>query len=416
MVLSFDGERACSDGGLPVLSAAGKRMGMWDVLKRRLPETRTDRRVRHEPSRMAMQRILGICCGYEDCNDFDTLRDDPLFDLSTLHQGVLASQPTLSRFENAVSDEAIKALTRDLVDLVLSQTERARSVVIDLDATDDPAHGQQEFAFYNTHAGGNCYMAQLATIRVDGSRPELVWADLRPGNHGASRDSARLVAFLVFRVRARFPGARILVRADGAYSVPKLLNMCEYLRVKYVIGFCYDASAKEQAEPFLKRAKEAYDGTPQTVYGEFKRKTKSWKSERRIVCKASFDGEAKVRLVVTNLTGTPEKVYRRYCDRGEMENRIKDMKRDLSSGRTSCHGYRANRLRLVLHAYAVALMASLRKCMRGTELEHACPATLRLKLLKVAAFVQTTTRRVLIRFTRHHPWLDYIRHAVLQLA
>jgi hypothetical protein len=383
-----------------------------------MPETRKDPRVRHGFERMAMQRVLGICCGYEDCNDFDTLRLDPLFDLATRLKGPLASQPTLCRFENGVSDEAIEALASDLVDLVLAETEETRSVVIDLDSTDDPAHGQQEFAFYNTHAGCNCYVAQLATLCFGGSHPELVWAGLRPGNHGASRDSAELVEFLVSRVRARFPDVRILVRADGAYSVPTLLDACETLRVKYVLGFCYDAEAKKQAAPFVKAAREAHavSGKRETVYGEFQRKTKSWKSERRLVCKASFDGDEQVRLVVTNLTRSPEEVYKRYCGRGEMENRIKDLKHDLFSGRTSCHSYRANRLRLVLHAYAVALMDALRKQMKGTELEDACPATLRLKLLKVAAFVSDTTRRILVRFTRHHPWIDYLRHAVCALT
>ena len=418
VLLSFDGERVCSDGGLPILSALGRRIGLWDSLSRCLSPLAG--RVRHERSRMAMQRVLGICCGYEDCNDFDTLRYDPLFDLSTSLKGALASQPTLCRFENCVTEEEVQALSRELVEVCLRRRKKApRRVVIDLDATDDPTYGQQEFAFYNVHSGGDCYIAQLATLALDGSRAELVWADLRPGNHGASRDSADLVEFLVSRLRAHFPKVKILVRADGAYPVPTLLAMCESLKVQYVIGFGDDPQSQVQSEPFKARARLLYRAgdTHARVYGEFQRRTKSWKSERRIVCKAWFDGkEDKVRYVVTSLKGRPRDVYKVYCGRGDMENRIKDMKLDLYSGRTSCHGYTANRFRLALHAFAYVLLDALRKMLEGTELEDARLGTLRLRLVKVAALVRKTTRRIFIRFAKANPWHDHLKLAIQLLT
>jgi len=391
---------------------------LWESLSRCLPSS--DSRVRHERPRMAMQRVLGICCGYEDCNDFHTLRHDPLFDLSTNLKGALASQPTLSRFENRVTEEEVQALSHELVDLCLRGRKKApRRVVIDLDATDDPTYGQQEFAFFNVHAGGGCYIAQLATLAFDGSRAELVWADLRPGNHGASRDSAELVEFLVLRLRARFPKVKILVRADGAYPVPTLLAMCESLKVQYVIGFGNDPQSQIQSEPFKARARLLYDAGDRhaSVYGEFQRRTKSWKVERRIICKARFDGrEDKVRYVVTSLKGRPRDVYKLYCGRGDMENRIKDMKLDLYSGRTSCHDYTANRFRLTLHAFAYVLLDALRMILEGTELENARLGTLRLRLVKVAALVRKTTRRVFVRFAKAHPWQDYLNLAIQLLT
>ncbi len=418
VLLSFDGERVCSDGGLPILSAVGRRMGLWDSLSRCLSPS--GGRVRHDRFRMAMLRVLGICCAYEDCNDFDTLRHDPLFDLSTNLKGDLASQPTLCRFENSVTEEEVQALMRELVEIALRERKKApRRVVIDLDATDDPTYGQQEFAFFNTHAGGDCYIVQLATFSFDGSRAELVWADLRPGNHGASRDSAGLVEFLVSRLRAHFPRVKVLVRADGAYSVPTLLDMCESLNVQYVIGFGNDPQSQIQSEPFNARARALYaagDKQPR-VYGEFQRRTKSWKAHRRIVCKARFDGkEEKVRFVVTSLKGRPRDVYKLYCGRGDMENRIKDMKLDLYSGRTSCHDYTANRFRLALHAYAYVLLDALRKMLEGTELADARLGTLRLRLVKIAALVRKTTRRIFVRFAKAHPWQDHLKLAVQLLT
>ena len=369
---------------------------------------------------MAMQRVLGICCGYEDCNDFDTLRYDPLFDLSTNLKGALASQPTLCRFENGVTEKEVQALSRELVELCLRGRKKTPGrVVIDLDATDDPAHGQQEFAFFNTHAGGHCYIAQLATLAFDGSRAELVWADLRPGNHGASRDSADLVEFLVSRIRMRFPKVKILVRADGAYPVPTLLAMCESLKVQYVIGFGNDAQSQVQSARFTARARALYKaGSKQArVYGEFQRRTKSWKAERRIVCKATFDGkEDMVRCVVTSLKGRPRDVYKLYCGRGDMENRIKDMKLDLYSGRTSCHGYTANRFRLALHAFAYVLLDAFRTMLEGTEFGNVRLGTLRLRLVKVAAIVRKTTRRIFVRFAKAHPWQDSFKLAVQLLT
>lgn len=427
MAAAFDGGRLSSDGGLLLLRDMEKRCSLIHRLASCLVDKRSGGRVVHTLKDLLTSRIFGICCGYEDCNDFDALRNDPMFqvamDRSPVRGGCLASQPTLSRLENSVGARELYRLGEALVDHFVEshRDEAVTRILLDLDGTDDPCHGQQEFEFFNGHYDSHCYLPLLAFATVEtagGSRSEqeLVCALLRPGNAAPGRHALSLLKRLVKRLSAAFPKAQIVFRADSGFPSEATYRFLEEAGAAYVVAMPSNTRLLSLSQAFMDAAHKEKEHTGQAacVFGEVSYRAARWKTHRRTVVKAEvlFDKD-NPRFVVTNLALPPEDLYRFYTQRGDVENRIKELKDDLFSGRTSCHRFLANQFRLLLHAAALVLIQALRKRLCGTAFERVQAGNLRSKLLKVAARVEETTRRIVIHLPTSYPWQSLFRRLLV---
>jgi hypothetical protein len=401
-----------SDGGLVLLMKTERRSGLVRRLADRLCDRRRQKSVTHSLWKMLAQRTMGICLGWEDCNDFDALGNDPLYTVCL--NGKPASQPTLSTFENAVGRRELYMMSRELVQFFIDRhaDKPPKRIVLDLDATDDPAHGQQEFEFYHGYYQTHCFLPLLAFASADDGPMELIGAVLRPGNSHAGRRSAAVLRRLVKMFKEVFPNTEIRLRADAGFALPEMYATCEALGLGYAISLpknivlLYLSSELENQS----RAQFLETGLKARLFGEFNYSAGTWPKERRVVVKAEVTVKGNnPRYVVTNLDGSPEEIYNFYTFRGDSENRIKELKLDLSSGRTSCHRFTANCFRLLMHAAAFILMTLLREMLAGTDLARCTMGQIRLKLLKIAAIVERRTRRILVRLPRGHPHAGLLR-------
>lgn len=422
VVASFDGGRLSSDGGLLLAMAAERRVGLVRRLSGCLTEKRASNRVCQTMKSMLTQRIFGVMCGYEDCNDFDTLREDPMFKVAVgrlPEEGRgLASQPTLSRLENSVGRKDLYRMAEALVEVFVEthRGEKVTRIILDADGTDDKAHGQQEFEYFNGHYDSHCFLPLLvfATVETAGTavkssqkEQELVCALLRTGKASPGHKALALLKRLVPRLKAAFPGAEIVFRADSGFALPEIYDYLEAAGAGYHVAMGKNKALLGKAEAYTVEAREEREQTnePSRVFGEFAYRAKSWKRERRVVVKAEvlLDKE-NPRYVVTNLDLAPEAAYGFYTERGDVENRIKELKDDLFSGRTSCHRFLANQFRLLLHAAALVLIQAVRRVLVGYEMGMTQAGNLRSKLFKVAAKVVETSRRIVIQLPTSYPW------------
>jgi len=416
VVVSNDGGALTSDAGALLLRGVDDRLGLTRRLAGCVVDRREPGKVRHEMVSLLRQRIYQIALGYEDCNDADSLRGDPALKLAvgrSPQDADLASQPTLSRLENAVGWRECRRINEALLACYL---ERHRSnppwrIVLDVDATDDETHGQQQLSFFHGYYDHHCYLPLLVFAQAEGKgEQELIAAMLRPGNVHAGFRAMAVLPRVVARLRDAFPGCLIELRADSALALPEVYEGCEKLAIPYTISLPKNQRLKAFAEPFMNQARALYAecGEKVQVFGEFLYAADTWSQERRVVCKAEVMSKGEnPRFVVTNrTTPKPKAVYRFYCQRGDPENRIKELKADLKADRLSCHGFWANQFRLLLHAAAYVLMQGMRKLLAGTELARAQVHTLRLHLLKVGARVKESVRRVLVQLPSAYPWFE----------
>jgi hypothetical protein len=418
ITVSFDGGYISSDGGLLLLQQLDKRLGVTERLAGCIYDKRDPNLVDQPVLTLVRQRILGLVLGYEDCNDFDTLRKDPMFKLAVGREPEtgkdLGSQPTLSRLENSVGAKDLIRLSRELVDLFVERHQAVppRRIILDVDATDDPAHGQQELEFYHGYYNQHCYLPLLMYATAEGEdntsgQQELIAAVLRPGNIHAGHRMVAVLRRVVKRLRKAFPGGKILLRGDGGFACPEVYAYCESARLDYVISLPKNSRLLKLAEPFLAEARTMYEETGEKVrrFAEFQYAADSWPHERRVILKAEVLPKGdNPRFTVTNLAGEAEEMYECYTRRGDVENRIKELKEDLKSGRTSCHRFLANQFRLILHAAAFLIMQALQRLLAGTELAKAQAGTLRCKLLKVGARVRQTLRRIRVELPSSYPY------------
>ncbi len=415
---AFDGGRLTSNGGVMLLGMAEGRLGIAERLARCFPDRRDPTRITHTFADMIRARIFAISCGYEDADDLDFLRTDPAFKLACGRlpdSGVdLCSQPTLSRLENGPSLKDAIRLTWTLVDQwMASYAREPASVILDIDDTCDVAHGHQQLSLFNAHYDERCFLP-IHVYDTERSRPVAVV--LRPGKTPGGVEVRAHLRRLVRRIRQRWRKARITFRGDGHYARPEAMAWCEANGVDYVFGL-------SGTKPLSKKVDEAADAirTERAVenkdvvrgYAETQHKAKSWDRERRAVArieatKLGLD----IRFVVTNLErGSPEWVYDSfYCARGQAENLIKLHKSQLASDRTSCRSAIANQVRLVLHTAAYWLMLTMREAIpKARDLATAEFATLRLRLLKIAARVVETASRVRLAFAAACPEANLLR-------
>ncbi len=424
VVAQFDGGQLSSEGGAPLLRQVDRRIGLLRRVVGCFTDARDPERIEHPLQEMLAQRIHGLALGYEDLNDHEELRHDPLLALVAGRRDLtepLAGKSTLNRMELApagwphteryhrisYSAEGLDAL---LVEIFL-EAHRCppREIVLDLDVTDTPLHGEQEGRFFHGYYGHYCYLPLYVFCGE-----HLLCARLRPSNQDASAGSVAEMERIVAQIRARWPKVRIVLRADSGFCREELMGWCETHSVDYVFGLARNERLRRKMARQMRQAKQEHrrTGKPARVFTEFFYRTrKSWSRSRRVVAKAEYleKGE-NPRYVVTSLQASQwpaRELYEQcYCARGEMENRIKEQL-SLFSDRMSTETMRANQLRLYFSSLAYVLVHALRRLgLAGTEWATAQVGTIRLRLLKIAAQVRVTARRIWIRYSRSYPWKD----------
>lgn len=423
--VTFDEPHTSSDGGAILLKAVDRKLGLIDVFEEHIEDTRQAGKVQHTVRQLVEQRVFGLACGYADCNDAARLADDPIMRLlagRTLDEGdSLGSQPTLSRFENSMDYGTLFKIGCGLAQCVIDSRKKQRKrhrkpkrITIDVDPTDDPTHGQQLFAFFNGHYDNWCYLPLAVFISFD-DEPEqyLVGTILRPGNASATKWTSWVLRRLVEALEQAWPKARIRVRLDGGFANPQIFELLEWLGVTYLVAMARNKRLAKIAEPLMRKARRLQKQTGQTahVFDECRYAAKSWRrQERRVIVKAevvTLPGRAprdNCRFVVTNERCKPATVYQHYRDRGDAENRIKELHDGVEIGRTSCHTFRANCFRVLLASAAYMLIQALREHITDPKLRRAQVWTLRERLLKIAARVKETWRRIHIALPETFAW------------
>ena len=436
VVAEFDGGALTSDAGGLLLGAADQRLGLVRRIARCFRDARDPRLVEHSVATLIGQRVFGIALGYEDLNDHDELRHDPLMAVlagklearredcapvagkSTLNRLELSRETPTKYCKIAHEPAAIEAL---FVDLLLEAHDRPpQQIILDLDATDDPLHGDQEGRFFHGYYDCYCYLP----LYVFCGR-HLLAAKLRPSNIDASAGSVEEVARIVAQIRRRWPRTRILLRANSGFAREALMAWCEMNQVDFVFGLARNARLVEEisVELLQAEAEASATGKPARRFKDFRYATlDSWSRRRRVVAKAEWtNGEANPRFIVTSLNKAEtsarflyEKVY---CARGEMENRIKECQGDLFADRTSTATLCANQLRLWLASFAYALLCAVRRIgLAHTQFAEATCGTIRLKLLKLAGLVRISARRIKFALASACPYADEWRLAAARLV
>lgn len=400
----FTGGALSSDGGLMLVRQVDRKIGLSAAVARALSDPRTPERTTHPLRDLVAQRLYGLCCGYEDLNDHDRLRHDPLMQTAVGKVEELASAPTFSRLETRATRADIVALNQVLVEqFIAAQGKMPRELILDVDASDVPLHGNQERSQFHGYYDHYCYLplyvfcgqAMLACL-------------LRPSRIDGARHAAAVIKLIVTRLRQAWPEVKIIVRGDSGFCRQRLIRWCERRHVGYVIGVARNTRLHKVVAVWEAELETAFaaTGTKQRIIHEFRCAADSWDIARRVVARLEYGAQGtNPRFVVTNLDLPAADLYDTlYCQRGEAENRIKEAQLDLFGTRASCHKFLANWLRLMFAALAYALMQRLREiALQGTELAHATASTIRARLLKIGAAILRNTRRVRIMLASHHP-------------
>ena len=415
IVADFTGGSLSSDAGGLVLREIDQRYRLTEKVASCLRDGRDSNKVKHELLTLVRQRLFAIALGYEDNNDAAWLCKDPALKIMAGRAPEsaknLASQPTLSRFENRANAKDLRRLSDWLVDLYLKTHPGPRKVIVlDMDATDDPTHGKQQLSFFHGYYEEHMYHPLLV---FDGRDGFPLAAVLRPGNAHASKGALAVLKRLVKKLKQAYPGVLILFRADAGFAVPSLYDYLEgQPETRYVIGFITNNRVLEKAAPLLEKAQRQYQetGEKQRLFTSFSYQAESWTRPRRIIAKVEYTHlGSNQRFVVTNLSRNSQFVYDDiYVLRGDVENRIKELKLELKADRLSCHRFLANQFRLLLHTVAYCLFWLMRHHLRGTELATAQVNTLRLKLLKIGARIRETSRRIWVHLASGYPYRDLL--------
>jgi Transposase DDE domain group 1 len=412
VVGSFDGGAITSDAGALLLGATDRAIGLVDRLAACFSDYRKPERIEHRVATLVGQRVFGIALGYEDLNDHDELRRDPVMavlagklEAGRANCAPVAGKSTLNRLElsreTATRYHKIAAVPNAIESLFVTlfleaHTTPPEEIILDIDATDDPLHGHQEGRFFHGYYDGYCYLP----LYVFCGR-HLLAAKLRPANIDAAAGTAEEMARIVAQIRARWPQTRIILRADSGFARDALMGWCEANAVDYIFGLAKNARLKDTIAAELGEAQQESQqtGKPARRFKDFTWSTlKSWSRKRRVIAKAEWTkGEENPRFIVTTLTtGDGRYLYEDiYCARGEMENRIKECQIDLFADRTSTATMAANQLRLWFASMAYVLVDGTRRlALQATDLANATCGTIRRKLFKIGALVTISVRRI----------------------
>ena len=402
--VDFSGGSISSNAGALLLREVDRRVGLTSAVARALGDRRQRAKVRHDVVTMVRQRVHAVALGYEDLNVHDGLRDDLVVQTACERDGSLASSSTLCRFEQRAERQWAIAIHQQLVEqFIASFTHRPRELVLDFDATDDPVHGHQPGRFFHGYYDRYCYLP----LYVFCGRQLLV-AYLRPSNIDASKHAWSILSLLVRRFRQVWPGVDIVVRGDSAFCRHRMLDWCERNDVRYIVGLARNAVLEREVQVACEVARDGFEATGRKsrLFTEFSYGARTWRRARRVIARIEHGPKGRnPRFVVTNLDGQAQHLYERvYCQRGEMENRLKEQQLDLFADRTSSSKWWTNQYRVLLGALAYTLLETIRRtALRGTDLARAQCHTLRLRLLKIGAVVTRNTRTVAARLSSACP-------------
>jgi len=417
MEANFEGGALSSDGGLMLLRQVDRRIGLSKAVAGVPHDPRNQEMIVHEMRDLVAQRLYALCCGYEDLNDHTALRRDPLMQTAVGRGEELGSSPTLCRLEKRATRSDVVALNRVLVEqFIASHAGPPRELVLDVDASDIPLHGDQELKEFHACYDSHCYLP----LYVFCGKAMLACV-LRRSRIDGARHAAAVIKLLVTRLRQAWRAVRIIVRGDSGFCRQRQIGRCERQDVGYVIGLARNARQHRCVEGWERLMEHAYaaTGAKQRLIREFSYAAQRWDRPRRVVTRLEFGAQgSNPRFIVTNLEGAATDLYDGlYCQRGEAENRIKETQLDLFGIRASCHRFLANWLRVMFSALAYTLMQRLRElALANTELAKASAATIRVRLLKIGAAVLRNTRRIRILLASHHPLRDLYFVAANALA
>jgi len=400
--VGFDGGLMSSDAGVLLLREVERRLGIAARLAGCIADRRDPERISHGVDEMLRLRMFAIAAGYEDADDCDSLRDDPVFKMAVgrLPESgeALCSQPTMSRLENTPSRIAIARMMLAMIEVFCaSYARRPASIVLDIDDTLDRVHGQQQLALFNAHYNERCF---LPIHIYEGTSGKLVTTILRAGKTPGGEEVRTVLKHVIKRIRQHWPRVSVLVRGDSHYGRDAAMTWCEANKVAYIFGLAGNATLAYMTQPVaeeLRVRRAAYDAEKLRRCCALRYGAKSWPVQRHVVARVEATRLGlDIRYIVTSLAGTPEHLYESvYCARGQAENYIKLHKTQLASDRTSCRDPRANQVRLILHGAAYWLLYMLRAAApKRSPLRRAEFTTLRLRLIKIAARVVEGAARI----------------------
>jgi hypothetical protein len=396
----FEGGRLTTDAGVLLLREVDKRLHLIDSIADCMQDPRHPSLIQHSQREMLAQRIYSIAMGYEDLNDHTTLRHDPALQVATERIKTkkdlgLSSPSTLCRLENRIDRESLTRISEVFVEqFIASHKDPPEELILDFDATDDVLHGNQEGRFFHGYYDCYCFLPLYVFCQ-----DQLLVAYLRESGIDGAKHTRAILKLLVRRFREVWPEVRIVLRGDSGFCRWRLMRWCERRGIYYILGLARNPILEKKAKGYMEIAELTFamSGKKEQAFGSIQYAAKTWDQERRVIVKAErmIQGP-NLRFVVTNLPGNSKKLYKEiYCQRGEMENRIKEQQLGLFADRTSCHAFLANQFRLFLSSAAYVLIEALRRLgLCGTELARAQVQTIRLKLFKIAARVKTSVRRV----------------------
>jgi hypothetical protein len=412
----FDGGSMTSDGGVMLLSAVDRRLGLIEAASRCIADPRNPLLIKHAVRDMLRQRVYGLALGWEDLNDHAALRQDVAMQTAVGVDREVASAPTLCRLESWADRATAVRLHQLLVEQFIASFKTAPTeLVLDFDATDNPLHGQQEQRFFHGYYDSYCYLPLYVFCGQ-----QLLCAYLRPSRNDGAQHTAAILKLLVRRLRQAWPEVRIIFRGDSGFCRQRVINWCERSGVHYIIGLARNPRLEAMVEFAQLAMKDDYERTKQKqrIVDEFRYAAQSWPHERRVITRLEWGDQGhNPRFIVTNLDGDAAALYDGvYCQRGEAENRIKEAQVGLFATRTSCHVFAANQLRVLLAALGYVLIERLRAlALQGTALATAQVDTLRVKLLKVAAVVTRNTRRIRLYLASSWPSAPVFAQAMSML-
>ncbi len=408
-----DAGNLSSNGGAVVLREAALRLGLADAIAGPLPDKRNPLLVTHTHADMVAARMTAIACGYEDADDLDTLRHDPALKIAC-HRAPesgagLPSQPTISRLENLADVRALYRIGVGLIDLFCrTYTVAPAAIVLDIDDTSDRVHGDQQLALFNSHAGGYCFQP----IHIfEGNSGKPIASLIRPGKRPSGKEIARVLRTVICRIRKHWPKVAILVRGDGHYCAPQVLDLMHQTHCDYILGLPTNSKLGAQSAPWAEQCRWRWKPGLARVrrFHQFQYAAGSWSRREKVIARVEATAlGADVRFIVTNLSGRGKHLYEKiYCARGRMENLIKDLKLYTRSDKTACSRWQANQFRLFLHQAAYWLLHSVRLAApKRSRWRGATFATVRALLVKVACRVEELKTKVKLAFPSHRPHAD----------
>ncbi len=420
VLLNFNGGFLSSDAGVLLLKEVEEQIGLIRKMAEVIPDSRDARYITHKITELLIQRVAQIACGYEDADDCDTLRNDPIFKMIAGRYPefgkALASQPTMSRFENSISRTTLYRLARVFADIFIASYDQAPELIIlDFDDTDDPVYGNQQLSLFNNYYKERCY---LPLHVYEGLSGKLITTILKPGKRCDGKQMLAIVTRLIRHLRAAWPKTIIVFRGDSHFAYPEVMDWIESQKdVHYLTGLSANSRLEEEVQSVLTRARRKYEHDKEDLklFHAIFYQAKTWSKPRRVIVKVEVNAKGvNLRFVVTDFRGaTAAQIYSEfYCARGEAELYIKDHKLYLKSGRTSCEEFEANQFRLLLHSAAYVLIHTLKtNLLKHTEFATATINTIQLRLLKIGARIREYTTRIVVELPSQYPLKEVLQRS-----